>query len=229
MAEVKMEKSEKKPMLIEKNSLEEGSKQVAEAKEDKEENRKLTQVTKATVVEKKPGIFNRVVNAFAEEEVKDVKEYVVHDVIVPGLKNLFFDMVSSALSGMLFGDTRRKPGVMRSGRASYIDYNKPRGSYGGRSYGSYSDRPEYVRPNKSAVADFSGFVFESRNDAEDVLTVLVEAVETFGKVSVADLYDACGKTADYTKRGIGWTNLSTSRVVRDRHGYILDLPPVEAL
>lgn len=63
------------------------------------------------------------------------------------------------------------------------------------------------------------FIFESRGEAEEVLSRMNELIDTYGLVSVADAYDLCGTTSVYTDNKRGWTNLDGAEVIRIRGGY----------
>ena len=51
-----------------------------------------------------------------------------------------------------------------------------------------------------------------------------ELIETYGIVSVADLYELVGVDGEYTDNDYGWTNIRNADVVRTRDGYLLSLP-----
>lgn len=209
MAEVKMER----------NSI-----VIEEEPNEKPEKKDIQPVVKGQVKVKKKSVLKRVVDAFVGEDVGDVKEYLIYDVAIPSVKNLFFDLVSNGVSMVLFGDTNRarNNNIRRNGGTSYVSYN----SIGNNRRNN--DRT-YARPNRRATHDFGDILFESRQDAEEVLSAMVDLVEIYGVATVSDLYDLVGKTSAYTDRGFGWSALGSSRVVRMRDGYILDLPPVEVL
>lgn len=190
--------------------------------EEEQKDKKVEPIVKGKVEVKKKSFVKRVVDAFVGEDVGDVKSYLLYDVTIPAIKNLVMDLVSNGASMMLFGDTTHRRGNMsRVGSSSYVNY------------GSYSNErrrnDRYTRPNRRATHDFGDILFETRQDAEEVLGTLVDFTEIYGQATVSDLYDLIGKTSEYTDRGYGWKALGSSRVVRDRDGYILDLPPVIVL
>ena len=51
-----------------------------------------------------------------------------------------------------------------------------------------------------------------------------DIIETYGFVTVADLYDMVDLTPPYTANKYGWTNLRNADVVRIRDGWIVKLP-----
>lgn len=212
MAEVHMEKSS----IVTENS-----------EPKKEKPQQIEPVVKSKVKIKKKGIIKRVVDAFVGEDVGDVKAYLLYDVTIPAVKNLLMDVVYNGMSMSLFGSPgRRRSNVYRQGGSSYISYNNAYDEWRGREY---DKNRTYSRVNRRASHDFGDILFESRDDAEEVLDNLVDFVEIYGQATVSDLYDLVGKTCEYTDRGFGWKALGSSRVVRGRDGYILDLPPVEVL
>lgn len=74
--------------------------------------------------------------------------------------------------------------------------------------------------------DIEDIVFEDVLEADTVRENMLEIIDQYGVVTVADLYDMTDLTAPYTATKYGWTDLSDENVhiVRVRDGYILKLP-----
>ena len=179
---------------------------------EKEEQRRVKRpvTTNVKVKEKKPR--SKLAEAFLGEEIDSLKDYIVYDVIIPAIKNTIVDSVSDAV-GMMFGVTprgRRKD----SGYVSYSTYYKS----GGR------DRRRNDDADRNSRYDYRDITFASRVEAEEVLDNLRDLIEDYEEASVADLYDLCNITADFTDNKFGWVSLRNARVVRVRGGYELDLP-----
>lgn len=82
---------------------------------------------------------------------------------------------------------------------------------------------EYSRP-------FYDIIFPTRKDAEQVLCYMHEILETYGEVTVADLYDLAGVNGTYQDSKRRWYNLDNAQVLRVKEGYVLTLPkPSEKL
>ena len=79
------------------------------------------------------------------------------------------------------------------------------------------------------MTDFQDLIFESRGEAEEVLTNLLDLIADYGVASVADLYDLVGITGPFTDNKYGWTDLRTASVSRTREGYIINLPKAVAI
>ena len=71
---------------------------------------------------------------------------------------------------------------------------------------------------------YNDIVFSNRGDAEEVLSEMLEILEHFEVVSVADLFDLAGFSFKYTDEKYGWTNLQDARVERVCGGYTIRLP-----
>ena len=53
---------------------------------------------------------------------------------------------------------------------------------------------------------------------------MADLCETYGQVTVADLYDLVGISGSFTDNNYGWTDMREASVRRVRDGYILSLP-----
>jgi len=189
----------------------------------KEEPEKIKKVTNAVVVEKQKPLLARLFG----EHMQDIGSYILWDVIVPTAKSTVSEIITNGIEMILYGESgstpyRRRRGISRDRDRSYVSYNS--------MYGRDRDRSR--RPSKRAPRNrhqFDDIVIDSKAEAEEVLTVLVEAIEMYDTCSVADLYGAVGMAPEFTDHKWGWYNLSSAYVKRDRFGYSLVLPKPEPL
>ena len=180
------------------------------------ERKKVEQVTKSPVTKKKAGFTTKAVSAFVGEDIHNVGEYLVYDVAIPAFKNLISDMVSQGIERMLFGESAPRRGGSSGGtRVSYGSYSRPGSAPGNRREAS---------PRNRRYHDFSDIELESRDEAYLVLDRLADLVDEYGLATVADLYDLCGISTEYTDENWGWTSARNMSVIRSRHGYMLQLP-----
>ena len=171
-------------------------------------------VVKGTVKRQKKPFMKQIVETFVGEEVDSVGNYILHDVVIPAVKNTLSDAIQGGIEMLLFGDrdpnnrrhnNRNKPNI------SYTNYSKP---------GNVHHR----RPGGVRSRAMNDIVLDSRADAQEVLNSLVDLIDEYGEASIASLNDLIGVTGKYTDNDYGWTNLNTARVSRVRDGYLLDLP-----
>lgn len=171
-----------------------------------EEKKKIEKVVATPVKTKKKSGLGKLFGNLVSDDARDIKTYLVGDILIPTVKKTISDTVDM----ILFGGSRKS-----SSPASRI------------SYRSFYDEPR-TRNIREPVApvgyNYDDIILGSRGDAEEVLLRLNELIDTYQIASVADLYDLVGLTGNYTDNKYGWTNLQTADVVRVREGYMLKLP-----
>lgn len=179
--------------------------------ETADREKKVEKVVSGNVrVKKKSELMGMIVS----EDVSNVKSYLLKDVLIPSLKKLTSELVTSFVDGLLFGGSQNRNNERRT-NSSYVSYNR------------YSDRKEvgrrdsYQSNNSRSIGDF---IFDNRGEAEYVLSQMDDMLNSYGLVSVSDLYSLIGDDCPYTYEKFGWTNLRSAEVVRVRDGYLLKLP-----
>lgn len=175
--------------------------------------KKVEKVISGNVVQKKKTLGQRMARTFLEDESKNVWSYLLYDVLIPAAKSTISDMVSGGVEMLLFGTAKGRR-INNNQNKSYVSYS----SY--YSKPAPAPKPTYGR----ARLNFDDIILESRGEAEEVLSHLLELVENYGVASVADLYELVGITGSFTDNKYGWTNLSSASVSRVRDGYLLNLP-----
>lgn len=152
--------------------------------------------------------LTKVAQTFISDDIKNVRSYLVMDVIVPTIKKSIITIIDMALNG---------------GTPSYTN----RGSGSKVSYRKYYDDPRDDRRSSERNRtrfDYDVIEFESRPDAEAVLDEMHNVLHEYKIVRVADLYDIADLSAPFTSNRFGWTSLRDARVVRSGGKYIIDLP-----
>ena len=192
-------------------------------KEEKPERKKIEKVVTGVVKTKKKSSGRKIVEDFISEDMDSVKSHILSDVLVPALKDMFYDAVTSGLS-MLLGGEGRSTGYRgaSSSRESYNKYYKQKNNYATRA----ADTPARSRNERYSYDDI---ILDSRAEAEEVLDVLDEYLTDFGMVSLLELYEAVGKPTNYMDSKYGWFDLKTASVARTRDGYLLKLPRIQLL
>lgn len=188
--------------------------------------KKVEKIISGSVKKQKRSFGKRLAGAFLEDDTKSVGSYVFNDVLIPAAKAMISDMVGGGIEMLLFGTA----GGRRINRNTN-QQNRPYVSYGSFSSGGtrdQRDRREISRVSR-ARHDFDDIILETRSEAEDVLSNLVDLVVDYGSASVADLYELVGVSPEFTDNKYGWTDLRSASYTRVRGGYLLNLPRTEVL
>lgn len=180
---------------------------------DSSEDKKIEKVVKGTVRTKKRSGLTKITDQLVSEDVNNVKSYILTDVFIPAVKKLVYDIITDGFSMILYGSTG-------AGKKKTIGSNV--------SYRQFYDRRDDDRRTLSTSSsrfEYDDLIFDSRGEAEAVLNQMDVIIDTYGFVSVADLYDLADLSAPYTSNKYGWTNVSTADVARLRDGgYVIKLP-----
>lgn len=180
------------------------------------EKKKLEKVVSGKVKTKKKNEFQKLAGNIISEEATNLKSYIILDVLIPAIKDAIEDVVINGIRMLLRGET----GARRSGGSSgvaKVSYNK--------AYDSRDTMRGHTTRGRVGYS-FDNVVLETKGEAEDVLTRMDELIDTYGIVSVADMYDLVGVVGNYTDNKYGWTNLRSAEIVRVRDGYLLKFPRV---
>lgn len=184
------------------------------------QKKEVSKVTKGKVKTSEKSALKKFGEAFIEDDMADIKSYVISDVIIPAIKNLIFDSFIGSLEMMLFGTTSRASKSRNGGKngsGTYVSYNKFSDNRSRRADDSRS----------SDRLDYQAVIFEEKADAEEVLDTLRNLIEDYGQATIGDFYDAAGITPDnnFSKNEeYGWYDLNRAYVRSNRDGFFISLP-----
>lgn len=179
----------------------------------KNSEKKVEKVVRGSVKTKKKSEITKFKDVFIAEDAKNVKSYIIMDVLIPAAKKAVSDIVTNGIDMILYGETGHTKKRTSSSGISYRDY-----------YNRKDDR-DYRSSTRSRTGySYDDIVLETRGEAEEVLMRMDEIMDLYGLVTVADLHDLVGITGNYTDQKYGWTNIKNAEAVRVRDGYLLKLP-----
>lgn len=182
-----------------------------EQKEQAQEKRAEKVVTGKVIAKKKSGL-SKIADEFISEDAKNIKSYVVGEVLIPSAKKIISEVVTNVVDMILYGGSR---GGGRRYTADTVSYTK----YSSRDSRAYRDTRSY-----GGGYSYDDITLSTRAEAEDVLLRMDEIMEQYGLVRVLDFYDLVGVTGNYTDNKYGWLNIRSAEIVRVRDGYKIKLP-----
>lgn len=205
-------------MALDYNSL---TKKPEDSKEEQKERQHLQKRISGEVKVREKNPLKKIAGVVFEEDLKNVKTYVLRDVVIPLIKDAIADSFIGALEMLLYGSSNGRR------RRNVIGQDKDKPSY--TAYNRYSDGTSTYRGRRRSSGsgetyDYNEIIMADKGDAEAVLDDLRNAIVEYKVATVADLYDLVGKTGEFTDNKYGWTNLEDAYVRRVREGYLLELP-----
>ena len=176
------------------------------------EREKVQKAVKGKVKIKKKKGLNKLAGDIISADAKNVKSYVLMDVLIPSLKKAISDIVTNGIDMILYGESKPKKGT----KSNYVSYDRFANDR------RYTERQSSATRIRYSVDDI---IFESKRDAEEVIIGMDQIIDQYGVVRVADLYDLVGMTGNYTDNRYGWDDIRTADITRTRDGdYVLRMP-----
>lgn len=202
----------------------------SEAEESKDEVTRIKKIEVNVVKVKKP-LGKRIAESFGGQDLKGVGRFVALEVLLPGARDILFDVVKEGAHRALYGDSSRRQSSgssISSGGSRLRPTNYSSISSQSRIVGSSarSDQPS-MSSRERQMFDFSGLLIEDLGKAEEILMEMEAAIDEFGLVTVGDFYEAIGESGNgFTDRKFGWDAQAFEGATpkRVRGGWILDIP-----
>lgn len=199
-------------------------------KSEKQEKapKEIKQIATGRVRTRKKPLRKRIAETFTGDDQVGVMEYVLLDVLVPGVKDIIADVSTTAIERSLFGGDVRSSRRSRHG-GSYTSYNRMSNS-SRRDRGGRGDRDDDRRDRRRDRGhEQREYLCASRVEADEILDTMIECISKYDSVSKRDLLSMLGESHNYTDEDWGWYDLRGARVHRVGRDYLIDLPRPEPL
>lgn len=188
-------------------------------------NRKALPELKKEPGLREPSFGKKLKSAFIADEVKDVKNYVIFDVIVPAVKRTLRDLVMNSIDITLFGKASGTSYKREDRGGTYVSYNR----YSDRSSRSYIDAPSRSSSRDDeiiGIRELDRVEFYYEDDAKEALAFIMELVEDYDFARVSDFLSVAHKRTTPVHNKWGWYDLEGARAVYlpGRDCWIVDLP-----
>ena len=184
------------------------------SKAKSEEKQKLQPVVKkGAVVVKKEGLFSKFKRAFLSDDSRDIGDYILYDLIIPGIKNAILDTLERAFFSTGGGSRNRSDSYERASYSSFYksSENKRRSENRRRS-----ERREGI--------DYKHIILKNRDDADRVCDLLRDSIKEYGTATVASLLELVGEESSWADNDYGWDRERDISIRRVRDGYLIDVP-----
>lgn len=178
-------------------------------------------------------ILDRIKNSFFASDMNNIGDYLLKKVVIPSAQDLASNLIdgvfktASTMKDILIYGEDGKPNI---GKRDYAGaFRSPARStlITSRSIVS-SSTGGYFR--SGGRYNFDELDFDDLYTARETLVKLVDILETYPCVTVADFLEAANRSSQPVDRNWGWTNLSKAEPRRLTNGrWVLKMPPAQYL
>lgn len=183
---------------------------------------------KGGISKKELSFGEKVKRSFVKEDLKDIRDYIIFDMIIPNAKRAFFETLIGTTAQVLGISVPRNVFRYSDGYSPKTAHERNYRDYNSISNRTTAQQPRTVQYDRFYVKDY---VFTYKEDAEAILEQLMDICDTYGWVSVATFFDLAdpegaidGRNV-YTNNDHGWRSVNGAKVVFDGNGYVITLPP----
>ena len=201
-----------------------------EVKNDKPD-KVVVKVVTGEVIQKPNKMSRKFRDIFLGGDARSALRYVAADVLLPAFRDLIVDTATRGTERLVYGDSGRG---RRPSYESRVQYNRYSHSSNPLDRGRYSpptarlpdQNPGWQKVNKQRVGDVVVF---SKEEAETVVSTLIDIIDQYDVASIADYYELLGLESTAIDNKWGWSYLNNVQIRQVRQGYVIDLPPAEEL
>lgn len=198
-------------------------------KDDNTEPKKnLEPIVTGEVISKPKPVGSKFKAIFFGGDFRSATEFVLAEVLLPAVRNVIVESVSKGADRLIYGESMHRQVRRPPNYTSRIQYNNPvlRGDPINRALlPNQSARTAWVSNRK----DFDDIILTQESEANAVVERLIDIVDQYEVVSIADLSEILGQPSSPIDNKWGWTNLATIEVRQVREGWRISFPPLEEI
>ena len=189
-----------------------------DSKKEKKEREPV--VRKDSIARNNKSFGNKLLGLLISDDMKNLKERLVKDLIIPRIQNAILDAGEMIFFGKLRRNSDSNQNSSYQSSASYTQY--------GRYYRNEDDRREPSSPNP---VNYENIVLKYRDDAERVVSSMRNVIRNEGSVTIADLYQFLRMkgVSSYVDEFWGWTDPGNIGIKKVYDGYLIDVAKAQYL
>ena len=182
-------------------------------------------VVTGSVIVKEKGLGTRFKGIFFGGDFDTAARYVAAEVLLPALRNLLVDVVSKGADRLIYGDSGpRRRGAITTSYTPRVQYNNPaaRTAY-------LPDQAPIRKWEERGTKSAAGWIVSSKADADLIAERVVDIVDSYEVVSLADVLEMLGLPSTPIDNKWGWARLPNIDIKQVREGWEISFPPMEEL
>lgn len=184
-------------------------------------NKKLSPVVSGSTSVTKNTDPSNLVSKFLVDGVKTAGKSMISDVLFPQCKQAVYNAIISGINVLFWGPGGMKKSTTVLGTGTKVNY----------AGANKAASVQKVTATVKATMDPEDVTFETRMDAQNVYDTMLEVIDQYEKVSLADFLELANVANDnFTYRKYGWTNLPPADIRRLGNGsYYIRFPKMQVL
>lgn len=195
------------------------------AKKAKSKPKTVERVVTTEVIVKKQSLGRRFKEVFFGGDSRTAVHYIGTEVLLPALRDMIVNATTKGVERVIYGDVApRRP----SGPNTRVNYQTPISRQGHRSPYDRPPHPAYS-PARGVRHEISDLIFANSREAEVVLERMIDIIDNYDMVSIADMHELAGLPSSHVDHKWGWSDLRSSEVRQTRDGFIIEFPPLEQI
>lgn len=168
-------------------------------------------------------LFGRIAETFTLNNLKDARNYIIKDVIVPSILDMLYDGITRGAAKLIYKDNNP-----RDRKRKGFDYSGITGITRLSDGEALKARDRKRDTSVSGIYDYNEIELRTRADAELLLDSMCDYLEFHEVITVADMYSMANYNGgDYTDNYWGWSSLAGAHIERSLDGWVLKLPEVK--
>lgn len=184
-------------------------------------------LTNSSMVVREPTFKEKLKRSFVREDIKDIRDYVIFDIVLPALRRSLFDTIVGTF-GQILGVSIPKASISTGYNGNKLSpHERKWRDYSSISSGS-STSGSIERYDRFYAMDFP---FALQEDATATLEYLMDVCDTNGWVPVSRFFEFADPNSTiagrnpYTNENYGWYDINGTTVREvEGYGYVLTLP-----
>lgn len=186
-----------------------------------EKNKLKPVVNSDAIVSTKKPLSKKLSEIFLGDDTKDIKQYIIQDVIIPGVKTTILDIISMAFFNETYaGNAKRSRKTDKTSYSSYYNNSNRATPRRDRRNNSYESK---------GTTDYRSIILRNRQDAEELVEQMRKRIRDLGSVSIAEMYDLLDLSGTYTDNNWGWDDERDIGLNRISSGYLIDVTDAKYL
>lgn len=189
----------------------------------------VEKVVSGSVKVKKKPFGQKFRETFLATDGKQVRDYIVNDVLLPSARDLLFDMINKGVGRLMYGERGRIPGGGTFGGVKTPYATPVNRMFGTGGIQTFNPGQRMFQAPGLQPASPDDFLLPSREDAEVIIEAVNDRLQAYGTVSVYELKKMLGLSTNHAENKWGWDNLRGARIDPTRDGWIMVLPTPSVL